>query len=493
MVTRADAAQEIIKRDDARDSLLGFVEYTYPSWRTAEHHRRICAALERVERGEIKRLLIEAPPRHSKSELASRRFPAWYMGRHPGNQIITASYNDLLGTDIGRDVRNIVGSTDYRNVFADVALAEDSAAAGRWHTNKGGSYLATGVGGTMTGYGAHLAIIDDPIKNREESDSERHRDNVWHWYTSTLYTRLMPGGAIVLMMTRWHEDDLAARVQASEHWEIVHLPAITVDDFGAEHALWPEWYPLERLHETRKVLPPRDWQALYQQEPRTELGTFIKREWFRERWSWCTIDKCKLAHAHAPPMNLYICSDFAITEAQEGKDPDYTEHGVFGVGADDKIYVMDWWSGQTTTDVWVDELLRLIKQWKPICWFGEGGVVGKSMQPIIDKMMRERRIYCRTERLAPIHDKATRARSFQGRAHAGMVVFPSTPWAERVINQCVAFPGAAHDDAFDVMAWMGLAVDEAIEAIAPKPKSDKPRDRWNQAFKGTPAQGWKIV
>jgi predicted phage terminase large subunit-like protein len=275
----------------------------------------------------------------------------------------------------------------------------------------------------------------------------------------------MPNGAIVLIMTRWHESDLAARVQQSEHWEVLKLPAITTEN-GHEKALWPEWYPLAELHKTRSVLPPRDWQALYQQEPRADVGTYIKREWFKERYP------------KAPPgLNCYVVSDFAITEAKEGNDPDYTEHGVFGLGSDDKLYVLDWWGGQTTTDVWIDELLRLIVKWKPLCWFGEGGVVGKAIQPIMDRMMRERRIYCRTERLSPIHDKASRGRAFQGRAHAGRVIFPVSEWAERVINQCVSFPGGVHDDAFDVMAWMGLALDQAHPAIAKgPPKPEKPMD-----------------
>lgn len=462
----------------AHGSLLPFVEYTHPRWQSGAHHRLICDKLEAVERGEIKRLLIEAPPRHSKSELASRRFPAWYIGKHPDRQIITASYNDLLGTDIGRDVRNIVRDPSFARIFSGVNLAEDSAAAGRWHTNQGGSYLATGVGGTMTGYGAHLAIIDDPIKNREEADSERHRDNVWHWYTSTLYTRLMPGGAIVLMMTRWHEDDLAARVQKSEQWDVLHLPAIA-NEGQDEQALWPEWFGLDKLHEIRKVLPPRDWAALYQQEPRADQGTYIQRAWFDERYT------------EAPKhLNTYIVSDFAITEAKEGKDPDYTEHGVFGLAPDDKLYVLDWWSGQTTTDIWVDELLRLIAKWKPVCWFGEGGVVGKTVQPMMDRMMLEQRIYCRTERLSPIADKASRGRAFQGRAHARRVVFPaSCIWAERVINQCVAFPGGSHDDAFDVMAWMGLAIDQAHPALAPNDRAKKPRDLW--AKPPNNERGWK--
>ncbi len=476
-VTADQARTEIANRVGAYKRLLSFVEYTHPRWTSGAHHRLICDALERVERGEVKRLLIEAPPRHGKSELASRRFPAWYIGRHPERQIISASYNDLLANDIGRDVRNLVREREYRNVFPDVTLAEDSMAAGRWHTAQGGAYLATGVGGTMTGYGAHLLTIDDPHKGREEADSERIRDNVWSWYTSTALTRLMPESAVVMILTRWHEDDLAARALASEHWEVLKLPAIKD---GA--ALWPEWYPLPRLEGIRAVLPPRDWQALYQQEPRADQGTYIQREWFDERYT-------------KPPngLNVYIVSDFAVTEAKEGKDPDYTEHGVFGLGQDDKMYVLDWWYGQTTTDVWMEQLLRLFKKWKPSCWFGEAGTIWNAINPTLTTTMRERRIYCRTEKLTPIHDKAIRGRGFQGRAHARRVAFPvKEEWAERVINQCVAFPGGKHDDAFDVMAWMGLALDQAHPGIVRR-KDAKPGQRDYGDRSEPAANGWKYA
>lgn len=475
-----DILQELHSRAVAHRKLLPFVEYTHPSWRSAEHHRRICDALEAVESNQVKRLLIEAPPRHSKSELASRRFPAWYLGRHPSRQLISASYNAEIATNIGRDVRNLIKDRDYQNIFPGVALAEDSAAAGKWHTNAGGFYLATGVGGTMTGFGAHVALIDDPIKNREEADSERMRDAVWDWYTSTLYTRLMPGGAIVLMMTRWHEDDLAGRVQRSEEWEVVKLPAMREED-GQELALWPEWYPVDELRRIRSVLPARDWHALYQQEPRTEHGTYCVREWFDERYDIAPKD-----------LNIYVVSDFAVTEPSAGRDPDYTEHGVFGLGADDVLYVLDWWSGQATADVWIDELLRLVKKWKPACWFGEGGVIARATEPLLARTMREKRIYCRTEYVTPIADKEIRGRAFQGRAHARRVRFPAgEAWADRVIEQCVRFPGGRHDDAFDVMAWMGLVLDQAHPALAKKDKPEKPKDRWRRHE--PKARNWKVV
>lgn len=467
-----DLEIELLERDLASKNLLAFASYTHPAWMTGEHHRRICDLLERVERGEVRRAIIEAPPRHGKSEIVSRRFPAWYLGRNPGREIISTAYSaDLAIDEYGRKVRNIVRDPLFRNVFGGVGLADDSQAAGRWNTNRGGGYLAVGVAGGITGRGAHLFLVDDPFKGRAEADSERERANVWSWYDSEVKTRLAPDGAIVIVNTRWHEDDLTGMVlkhHDDEGWEVLKLPAIADEGTIGEHALWPERWPLEHLQQLRSDYMrshPREWYALYQQSPRSEQGTYCKREWFTSRYE------------KAPKnLNVYIVSDFAITEAAEGKDPDFTEHGVFGLGPDDKLYVLDWWSGQTTTDVWIEELLRLIKRWRPLCWFGEGGVVGKAVEPIMKRMMRERRIYCRTERLNPIHDKASRGRAFQGRAHAGLVTFPGgKEWAERVINQCVAFPGGAHDDAFDVMAWMGLAIDQAHPAIARKmtPKKKK--------------------
>lgn len=494
-----DLLREKRARRRAQLSLLDFTKYTHPHWTIGTHHRQICLALEAVERGEIKRLLIEAPPRHSKSELSSRSFPAWFIGRNPRKQIITASYNDLLATDIGRDVRNLVGSGEYRNVFKGVDLAEDSAAAGRWHTNHGGSYLATGVGGTLTGYGADVFIIDDPLKNREEAESERIRDNLWHWFTSTAYTRLMPGGAMVLIMTRWHEDDLAAQVQRSEKWHVLKLPAISNEGTPNERALWPEWYPLEELHKIRAVLPPRDWQALYQQEPRAEQGGYIQRGWFDTRhagWHGC-VPGCDTSHKHEPGTidgkrpNIYIASDFAVTEAREGKDPDYTEHGVFGA-VDDKLYVLDWWHGQVTSNVWIEELLNLFAKWKPVAWFGEGGVIRHAIEPFLTRRMVERRVYAQVEWLNPIKDKATHGRAFQARAAMGRIEFPSTVWAERVISQCVGFPGAQHDDAFDAMGKMCRAIDEAHPAITGKPKDTKQTSKWDKAFKGKPPNAWKV-
>lgn len=473
------AAVELQSRRRAREGLLPFCEYTHPSWHTGAHHKAICAALERVERGECRRLMIFAPPRHGKSELASRRFPAWYLGRNPDKQILATSYNADLATDFGREVRNLIRDETYQNTFPELELAADSTAAGRWHTNHGGIYISTGVGGTLTGRGADIALIDDPLKNREEADSQRIRDSIWKWYTSTFYTRLMPNAAIVIMVTRWHEDDLAARALESEDWEVLSLPAITNEDTDHEAALWPDRYSLESLRHTRSVLPRRDWQALYQQQPTVEQGTYCQRSWFQDRYD------------EAPEtLNRFVASDFAVTSGGEGVDPDWTEHGLFGIAPDDTLYVLDWWSGQTTSDQWIESLLDLIAKHKPHAWFGEAGVIRRAIEPFLRKRMQERKTYVRTEWMSPIKAKDVRGRAFQARASMGKVRFPKTAWADRVIDQCVAFPGATHDDAFDVMSIMCQAIDQAHPAIE---KTQKPavRDRWRR--ERTPEQAWRVV
>ncbi len=338
--------QEKRARLAATETLAAFTEYTFPQYRTAEHHRLICEKLEAVERGEIDRLMIFMPPRHGKSELASKRFPAWYLGRNPDKQVITASYNSDLAGDFGRQVRNIVREQRFRNVFPSVTLAEDSQAANRWNTSAGGSYVAAGVGTAVTGRGAHLLLIDDPVKDREEAESETRRETVYNWYSSTAYTRLMPGGAVILIQTRWHEDDLAGRLLEAEakggdKWDKLILPAILSNG----QALWPEWYPIDALNRTKAAIGPRDWSALYQQQPAPDDGTFFLKAWFKR-------------HENPPERcHVYMTSDYAVTEG----DGDYTEHAIWGVDGTGRIFQLDWWHGQTASDEWIEQKLHMIR------------------------------------------------------------------------------------------------------------------------------------
>lgn len=467
------AAQKTLER---RRSLLEFTKWTFPQYRPAPHHLLIAEKLEAVERGEINRLMIFMPPRHGKSELASKRFPAWYLGRNPGRQVIAASYNLDLAQDFGREVRNIVREREYADVFS-TTLAPDSQAAGRWSTNEKGAYVAAGVGTAITGRGAHLLLIDDPVKDREEADSERRRDTVWNWYTSTAYTRLMKGGAIVLIQTRWHEDDLGGRLLEAERnggdqWEKLILPALNDNS-----ALWEEEYPVERLRQIKAAIGPRDFSALYQQQPSPEEGTFFQRGWFNRH----------SAGQHGP-VNVYITTDFAVTDGRG----DYTELGVWGHGPGNKLYQLDWWHGQTASNDWIERLLDLIQKWRPLCTFYEQGVIEKAVSPMIVQRMRERKIFSRIEKVPSVSDKPTRARAFQARASMKNVSLLNDERGERVLDQLLTFPAGKHDDAVDVCSQIGMVIDQAHAAIVPVREKKPTRDRWDSEG-SSDVLDWKVA
>lgn len=467
-----EALTREVRARAARSSLLGFTEYTLPQYKRAAHHELIAEHLEAVERGDIDRLMIFMPPRHGKSELASKRFPAWCLGRKPDRQIIAASYNSDLANDFGRNVRNLVAEPEFSQVFPGVTLAPDSQAANRMNTNKGGTYVAAGVGTAVTGRGAHIALIDDPFKDREEADSERRRDLVWDWYRSTLYTRLMPGGAVVLIQTRWHEDDLAGRLleQDAGQWTVLELPALHPE----RGALWPEWYPEEALLRIKETVGPREWSALYQQSPQPDEGTFFQRDWFK---TWDVL----------PALQYYGTSDYAVTDG----GGDYTVHRMWGISPDGAIYRVDGWSGQTTSDVWIERKLDLIDKYKPLAWFGEGGVIQKAIEPMLQRRMRERKVFCRMEWLPSVADKPTRARSFQAMAASGRVYFE--PGAD--ISEHLVFPAGKHDDDVDNSSLIGRAIDQAHPAIVQAQTNQQGWDGAHRPSWRKPREGgsWKTA
>lgn len=452
-----------------------------PGFESSWHHVRICEALERVERGECTRMILCAPPRHTKSELASRRFPAWFLGRNPDKQIIATTYSGEFASDFGRDVRNIVDSPEYRNVFK-TRLSDDSKAANRWHTNEGGIYVSVGVGGPITGRGAHIALIDDPLKNREEADSESKRESVWKWYTSTLRTRLMPGGSIILVLTRWHEDDLAGRLiekmqnEDGKEWEVIKFKAI--DAYG--NALWPNWYDVDALKDVRKEIGERDWNSLYQQEPTPDEGTFFKREWFEpHRFNLGT----------QPGTNKYQSTDFAVTP----DDGDFTELGVVGLDKDHDIWVEDWWYGQESADIWVKKQLEQIRRHNVLCSFGEKGVIRRAVEPLFRTFSQKMRIYPRLEWLIRTGNKVAMARALQGMAAAGKVKIPKCDWGDRLIEQLIAFPAGKHDDAVDVLALFCMAMQQAHPAILSTTPDEPEREK--DAFgksKTSDSESWRV-
>lgn len=472
--------------DYAFSRLIAYAAYQWPGYRDAPHHRLIARKLEAVERGEIKRLMIFMPPRHGKSMLASEFFPAWYLGRNPSHYVIASTYAQELADDFGRKVKGQIADGSYQAIFPGVRLAEDSQSVKRFHVEGGielgttqrGAYYSVGVGGPLTGRGAHLLMIDDPVKNREEADSEVVRRRIRDWYTSTAYTRLMPGARIVVIQTRWHEDDLSGwllKEHQHEGWDVVSLPAIS----DAGEALWPEQYSQAELERIKAAVGPRDWSALYQQRPAPESGDYFKREWFRY-------------YEDAPErLQIYGASDYAIT----AKGGDYTVHGIFGVDRAGRIYLLDLWRQQTTSDVWIDAFLDLVARWKPIQWAEEQGQIIKSLDPFINKRSIERQTFVAREQFTSLSDKASRAQAIRGRMAQGMVYFPrNAPWLADLERELLTFPVGVNDDQVDVLSLLGRMLDTLTSV--PEPVKRFKEDRWARAFERLDHDGeesWKVA
>ena len=447
---------EIERRAAAKDSLIGFTEFTNPRYKTGEIHHKIAEQLERIERGEIDRLMLLVPPRHGKSELASRRFPARYLGQFPHRQFISASATGSLAEDFGRDVRNIIASPEYRVLF-DTRLAEDSKAKGRWNTSQDGSYYAIGVGAAVMGRGAHVFMIDDPFGTMAEARSETTRKAVFDWYTGTVYNRLEDNGAIVLINHRMHEDDLTGMLRAQQaaggdQWEVVELKP----DMEKGIALWPEKYPIQALRRIRKNTKAADWSALYLQNPTPDEGTYFKADWFKP------YDKVPARET----LTIYGASDYAVTE--DGGD--YTVHGIVGIDPEERMYLLDIWRGQAQGDIWIDALCDLVLRWKPLGWAEETGQIKAALGPFIDKEMRRRKAYVYRQQFPTRGDKAVRAQSIRGRmALNGLYVPVMADWYPTFKNELLSFPAAKHDDQVDMLGLIGQLLDDMITRETPPP------------------------
>jgi predicted phage terminase large subunit-like protein len=436
------------RRIQAARSLIKFTEYTYPRYQAGIIHRKIAEQLERVEHGEIDRLMLLVPPRHGKSELASRRFPAYYLGRHPERQFISASAGGMLAEDFGRDVRNIIASPKYSVLFG-TRLAEDSQAKGRWNTAQGGSYFAVGVQGDVMGRGAHVFMIDDPFGTRADARSETERKNVWGWYTGTVYNRLEKNGAIVLINHRMHEDDLtgmllAQQVSGGDRWEVVELKP----DMERGIALWPQKYPIDALERIRRNSNPQDFSALYLQNPVPEEGNYFKAAWIK------TYDKAPVRNT----LTVYGGSDYAVT-ADGG---DYTVHIVVGIDPANNIYVLDLWRKQASSDEWIEAFCDLVVEWKPLGWAEEAGQIKAGLGPFINQRSRERKAYVARDTFPTRGgDKSVRAQSIRGRmALDGLYVPINAAWYASFRGELLSFPAGKHDDQVDALGLIGQLLDK---------------------------------
>lgn len=441
----------------------------YPAMRRepAAHLTLLMDTLQQVEAGAITRLMVFMPPGGAKSTYCSVCFPPWFLGRAPRRSVILATYAGGLARKHGRRARSVARQAVFRKVFG-VGVSRETGAADAWSLENGNEYMAGGIRGGITGNRADLIIIDDPIKGREEADSETLRERTWEEFKDSLRTRLKPGGRIVLIQTRWHEDDLAGRLLPEDHdgrsgdvmgrdgelWRVICLPAEAEredDPLGRRRGemFWPEWFPAD--HWAPFKAEPRTWASLYQQRPRPDEGGYFQRGWFG-----------RFRPAELPAGVRYvITSDYAVRPG----GGDHTCHLVWAIDGQMNIWLTAVWRGQTASDVWIEALIDLVADYRgrgggPVRCIGEAGVIHRAIAPALALRMRERKVSARMEVLSPhVGDKAARARGFQALARAGRIRVVDDMDGDVFVDELVGFPGARFDDQVDAAGLLGRAVD----------------------------------
>lgn len=457
------AKKELARRILVRKRLLPFIERNNPDYLAGWVHKDICQRLEKFSQDvadkKSPRLMLFMPPRHGKSTIASVEFPAWHLGQNPSHELISCSYSGSLAMTFSRKVRQRLRDPAYKSVFKDTRLDPDSQSAEAWLTTSGGGYVAAGVGGGITGKGAHILLIDDPIKNREDAESQNNRESTYDWYTSTAYTRLAPGGGVLVILTRWHDDDLAGRLlrastEGGDEWEVVSYPAIAEQDeeFRSQgEALHVERYDIEALNRIQRAVGPRDWSALYQQNPVADDGDYFTREMIQ----YYEPDDIDLDR-----MRFYTAWDLAIGKKDRN---DYSVGLTVGVDEDDNLFVVDVDRGRYDGFELVERILDLYELWKPSIIGIEKGHIEMALGPFLEKRVRERGLYeayfkdLKTGR----RDKEARARAIQGRMQQGMVYLPRNEvFTGPLVAELLRFPNGVHDDQVDALAWIGLMMTE---------------------------------
>lgn len=492
-ITPAMAATEVLRRRRARSTLVDYARYievpgapasedeeteAFKPVETvlAEHHEIILNATQRCIERHRGRTMLFLPPGSAKSTYATVVAPTWAMGRTPGFKVIAASYGTDLARKFGRRMRSIVKQQQYANLF-QTGLSAESAAAHEWALENGSEFMGGGILAGITGNRADFIAIDDPIKGRQEADSEAVRKSTIDAYEEDILTRLKPSGSLMITQTRWHEGDLAGSIlpegwagesgmiecRDGETWEVICIPAKAerADDplgrLPGEY-IWPEWFgedhwrPFERL--------PRTWSALFQQRPAPDTGDYFKREWIT------TVD-------HIPDRSnlvIYGGSDYAVT-ADGG---DYTVHAVMGVDHEGKLYLLDLWRAQASSDTWVDAFCALVRKWKPIGWAEETGQIKSGVGPFLTKRMIETGSYTVREQFPTRGDKAIRAQSIRGRmAMAGLHIQRDAPWLADFVTELMSFPVGVHDDQVDAIGLVGQLMDRM--GMGETPKELKPK------------------
>ena len=437
-----EARKTLDLREEAHEKFMPFAHHVYENFIEGQHHRIIAEKLERVARGELKRLIINMPPRHSKSEFASYLMPAWFLGRNPKLKIIQATHNTELAVRFGRKVRDLIDDPTYKEIFPNTNLKEDNKGAGKWGTTAGAEYFAAGVGAAITGRGADLLIIDDP-HSEQDALSESAFDNAYEWYTSGPRQRLQPGGTIILVMTRWGKKDLTGRLLAqqgsdimSDQWEVVEFPAILPSD----KPLWPEFWEKDALLGIKASLPVGKWNAQWQQTPTSSESAIIKKEWWQD-WE----------KEEIPPVKYILQAyDTAFSKKETADYSAITTWGVFEPeeGGADNIILMDAQRGRWNFPELKEKAFEEHEYWEPDMVLVEAKASGT---PLIDEL-RLRGIPALGFSPGKGRDKVTRMHMVAPLFEAGVVWAPSDKkFADEVIEEVVSFPNGDHDDFCDSM------------------------------------------
>ena len=459
---------ELDRVERCRESFLFFVKQMWPGFISGKHHGIMAEAFERVASGELKRLIINMPPRHTKSEFASFLLPSWFLGKYPEKKIIQTAHTAELSVGFGRKVRNLVSSEDFQKVFA-TRLSTDSKAAGRWNTDKGGDYFAIGVGGAVTGKGADLLIIDDPHSEQEaKQGNPAVYDNVYEWYTSGPRQRLQPGGAIIIVMTRWSKKDLSGQILKNSEkdgvneWEVIDFPAI----LPSGTPLWPGFWKKEELEALKAELPVSKWEAQYQQNPTSEEGAIIKRD----QWMIWKED-------HAPDCEYIIQSwDTAFEKSNRSDYSACTTWGVFyhpDKSGDLKpnIICLDAFKRRMEFPELKKKAFDMWKEWNPDTLIVEKKAAGA---PLIYEL---RKIGIPLEEYTPGkgNDKIARVNAVSDLFASGVVWCPETRWADELMEELASFPNGDHDDLVDASSqallrfrrggFIAISSDEADEPM----------------------------
>tara|TARA_R100000655_G_scaffold11325_2_gene26278 strand:- start:296 stop:1777 length:1482 start_codon:yes stop_codon:yes gene_type:complete len=437
-VALLDRYNQLEKQEDCQADFLSFVKSQWPDFVEGRHHKIIADKFNKIAEGKLKRLIVCLPPRHTKSEFASTYFPAWMMGLRGNLKIIQTTHTAELAVRFGRRVRNIIDSSDYQQVFPKLKLQADNKSAGRWTSSQGGEFFAAGVGGAITGRGADLLLIDDPV-SEQDALSPTAMDSIYDWYTSGPRQRLQPGGIVVIVMTRWSTKDLVGQVlkkqgdDYADKWELVEFPAIMPE---SQEPLWPEYWSKEELLSVKASLPVPKWNAQWMQNPTSEEGSIVKREWWNV-WE-----------GDVPPYSYVIQSyDTAFSKKESADYSAVTTWAVFTPIQDgpEEIILLD--AKRVRLDF--PDLKKLAweewKYWEPDCVLIEAKASGTPLTQELRRMGIPVTAYTPSRG----QDKIARMNSVAPIFESGMVWVPETEFAEEVIEEMASFPFGDNDDYCD--------------------------------------------